>query len=120
MSDKRLAETALRLAASGRRTETMPFTVGYLQAVCKAMGHRVGEHRAAKMIAHLERKKLLKGAGSYRSKAHGFRVRLYLVPRFTVSVRRRASVKRRSERLTWWLHPLFGTHDGKPPPGRRK
>ncbi len=120
-SDRRIAEKAWRLTSSGRRdTTSMPFTVGYLQAVCRQLGHRVGEHRAAKMIHHLERKRILVEAGHYKSRTHGFRVRLYLVPRLTVSVRSRKKVKRRNERLTWWLHPLFGTHDGQPPPGRRK
>lgn len=117
--DAKLSERAWKLAATGRDTTTMPFTVGYLQHVCKALGHRVGEHRAAKMIHHLQRKHL-KEAGHYKSRAHGFRVRLYLVPRLTVSVRRRKKVKRRNERLTWWLHPLFGTPDGQPPPERRR
>jgi hypothetical protein len=121
LRDARLAEKAFRLAASSRRdTTTMPFTVGYLQSLCKAMGHRVGEHRAAKMIHHLERRRILVKAGHYKSRAHGFRVTLYLVPRLTVSVRRRKPVKRLNERLTWWLHPLFGNPDGEPPPGRRK
>lgn len=120
-SDFRLADKAWSLASSSRRdTATMPFTVGYLQSICRNLGHKVGEHRAAKMIHELERRKKLIPAGSYKSRTHGFSVRLYLVPRFTVSVRSRRKVKRRNERLTWWLHPLFGTHDGQPPPGRRK
>ena len=119
MSDRRLAERAWR-TASAKRTSSMPFTAGYLQTVCRTLGHKVGEHRAAKMIRDLQRRRILVEAGHYKSRTHGFRVRLYLVPRSTVSVRRSKPVKRRNERLTWWLHPLFGTHDGQPPPGRRR
>lgn len=121
MSDERLAEKAFRLAASGRQdTRTMPFTVGYLQHICRNLGHRVGEHRTAKMIHHLQRRRILIETGHYKARSHGFRVRLYLVPRFTVSVRRSKTVKRTNERLTWWLHPLFGDPSYEPPPGRRR
>jgi len=116
LQDRKLAEKAWLLSSSSRDTTTMPFTVGYLQAVCKALGHRVGEHRAAKMIRELQRRKLLVEAGHYKSRKHGFRVLLYLVPRFTVSVRSRKEVKLRFSRKRWWEHSLFGTFDGKPPP----
>ncbi len=114
MTDRRLAERALRYASKNRKTP-MPFTVGYLQRVCGVMGYRVGEHRAAKMINGLKRRGRLVSRGDYRSRKHGFRVTLYCVPQISLSVRRKASVKPISKR-NWWKHGLFGTPDGLPPP----
>ena len=92
----------------------MPVTVGYVQ-------RRTGmaEHRARAVRNDLVRRKLLIPVGQYRGRRHGFWVTLYRVVQpeasVTSSVRRTARVKR-NERKTWWLHPLFGTPDGRPPP----
>ena len=92
----------------------MPVTVGYVQ-------RRTGmsEHRARAVRNDLVRSGHLVEVGCYRGRRHGFWVKLYRVVQpeasVTSSVRRTRRVKR-DERKTWWLHPLFGTPDGRPPP----
>jgi hypothetical protein len=108
-------------ARRGPKNQSMPFTVGYLQRQARhGLGITLGEHRAAAAINELKRRHVLVPVGDYRSHKHGFRVTLYRVPPVTSSVRRTRVVKRRCDHRNWWIHPLFGTHDGRPPPGRLK
>jgi hypothetical protein len=96
------------------RRGSMPVTVGFVQ-------RRTGmaEHQARRIRNDLVRRKLLVPVGRYRGKKHGFWVTIYKVVQpeasVTSSVRRISRVKR-NERKTWWLHALFGTPDGRPPP----
>ena len=97
----------------------MPFTVGYLMRWSKALRHPMGEHRAAAAIHELQRLKKLIPQGFYKSKKHGYRVTLYALGARSSSVRRSEEVKAQKRRLGergWWLHSLFGTFDGLPPP----
>lgn len=86
-----------------------------MQAVArKAFGHKVGEHRAAKMVKHLRITEAITQVGSYRSLKHGFRVAVYRLHSSVVSsVRRKASVKARF----WWQHGLFGNPEAEIPEG---
>ena len=82
----------------------MPFTVGFMQ---KLTG--TGEHHARAMRNDLiERGVLVDTGRTYKSKRHGYRVKLYrvyLAAQGSCSVRRKRSVKAREP---WWRHPMFG------------
>lgn len=92
---------------------TMPVTVGFVQ-------RRTGmaEHQARRIRNELIQRGALVPVDQYQGKKHGFWVTIFRViqPRasVTASVRRIRTVK---ARIPWWQHPLFGTPDGKPPPG---
>jgi len=92
----------------------MPVTVSFVQA-------RTGmsEHESRRVRNDLVERGALVPVGRYQGRRHGFWVTLYRVLQpaasVTASVRRTRSVKRVT-RKNWWLHPLFGTLDGRPPP----
>jgi hypothetical protein len=111
-----MAEQAVTLLA--RRRDVRPLTAGFLQQqIWSFFRERIGEHRAEAMIRHLRSSRRLLQVGSYKSKRHGFHVPIYRLAQpagsVTSSVRKNSRVKPRA----WWQHPLFGTPDGKPPPG---
>jgi hypothetical protein len=113
--DRKLAEHVVVVLL--RKRDTMPLTVGFMQAVCKqGFGVKVGRARASAMISHLQSTSRITLVGRYRGKKHGFWVGIYRLAPVIVSVARNSRVKGRP----WWQHPLFGTPDGKPPPGTSK
>ena len=98
----------------------MPFTVSYVQ---RHTG--LGEHRARAVRNQMVEEGTLVDTGATYRGRHGYRVKLYRVastsrPQVLVSVRSRSSVKPRWNPRRWWEHALFGTHDGRPPPDRRR
>lgn len=111
--DLRVAEHVVTVLA--RRRQKMPLTVGFMQAVSlQGFGHKVGEHRAARMIHHLRFTNRLTPVGRYRGNPHGFFVTIYrLRDSVSSSVRRKAVVKSRE----WWEHGLFGNPNGEEPVG---
>jgi len=90
----------------------MPVTVSFVQA-------RTGmaEHQARRIRNELVERGALVPVGKYQGRKHGFWITIYRVVQpaasVTSSVRRTRVVKR----SPWWQHPIFGTPDGKPPPG---
>lgn len=107
--DLQVAEHAVTILA--RKRKKMPLTVGFMQAVAlQGFNHKVGEHRAARMIHHLRTTHRLTPVGRYRGQPHGFFVTIYrLTDTVTSSVRRKAVVKGRE----WWKHGLFGNPNGE-------
>lgn len=110
-----------------RKGEEFPLAGGWVQRVTRRLGHRVGEHRALRIITLLIEQKVVVPAGSYRHEydplqPSGFRVRLFKLrtgPLVQASVRRRKVVKRVSRR-NWWADPLCGNPDQRPPPKLRR
>jgi hypothetical protein len=116
--DRKLADHVVTVLM--RKRDTMPLTVGFMQAVCEqGFGQKVGRARASAMITHLQATNRLRLVGRYRGRRHGFFVGVYRLASITASVARNSDVKSRAKRYSpkrWWEHALFGTHDGKPPP----
>jgi hypothetical protein len=104
-----------------RRRDVRPLTAGFLrQQIWHSFRVRIGEHRAEALVRYLRTVRRIVEVGSYKAKRHGFRVTIYRLMQpagsVTSSVRKNSRVKPRA----WWQHPLFGTPDGKPPPGTTK
>jgi hypothetical protein len=108
--DKKVAEHVCSILA--RKRDRRPLTVGFMQTVAAAIGHKVGEHRAARMVNHLKATKRITQVGRYQAKTHGYYVAIYRLHSYVVSsIRRNSPVKR----LGWWQHGLFGNPDGEKP-----
>lgn len=105
-----------------------PLTERTFQAVARRLGHTVGIKRCRAMLRRLRAAKVLAPAGSYRTRytstaaPSGWCVRLVrlAVPFAPLRVQRavgtNGSVKG-DPHPRWWEHALFGTPDGRPPPG---
>jgi hypothetical protein len=115
--------------------ESFPLTEDTIQAVALRLGHRIGTKKCRALRRQLVSAGVLRDAGSYRQAYSGgavfsgYRVTLYAVTRarlkkalstsrgsFKRPVGKRVAVKR-SPRVQWWAHPLFGDPSGMPPPG---
>jgi hypothetical protein len=117
--------------------QPFPLTEGAFQAVAARLGHgNAGIKRCRAMIRRLRAEGILEDAGSYRqayrntASPSGYRVGLYRLG-FAVAgvvnrVRGTPCLKRpigegwpvkRRRMADWWEHALFGTPDGRPPPG---
>jgi hypothetical protein len=126
-----------RGAASSDPPYSFPLTEHAFCAIARKLGTPVGIKRARRLIRRGIECGLLADAGSYRSRyklggdGGGHRVRLYKLGCRIVGLRRALcrkpavgtspAVKARVVRdvLPFWLHPLFGTVDGLPPPQAR-
>lgn len=85
-----------------------------MQTVSASLGHKVGEHRAARMIHHLQRTRRITQVSRYKGSKHGYWITVYRLHSYVVSsVRRKSAVKTKP----WWQHGLFGNPDGAIPVG---
>jgi hypothetical protein len=129
--DGRIARQVIRAlararTATGRPSGPFPLTEAAFQAVARRLGLSIGDKRTRAIIKCCIALGVLESAGSYRqcyrnaAGRSGFRVRLFRLgataaAKRTASVGKRTRVKR-SRRLRWWAHPLFGEPNGRPPP----
>jgi hypothetical protein len=109
-----------------RQSTAFPLTEGAFQAIARRLGLSIGQKRARAIIKRCIALGVLESAGSYRQRYRssasrsGFRVPLFRLgttaaAKRTASVGKRTRVKR-SRRVRWWAHPLFGDLHGLPPP----
>jgi hypothetical protein len=131
--DGRIALQVLRALARARRvtrkprfTEPFPLTEDAFQAIARRLGLSIGDKRTRAIIKRCVALGVLESAGSYRQRYRrsagrsGFQVPLFRLgtsaaAKRKASVGKRRSVKR-SRRVRWWAHPLFGEPNGRPPP----
>jgi hypothetical protein len=111
--------------------ESFPLTAGTFQKAALRLGIAVGLKRSGALVRRLEDSGVLEHGGWYRQAytnregAGAFRVRLYRLAAYAAALgRKRLSAPRASSspkpRVRWWRHPLFGDHQGRPPPGWTK
>jgi hypothetical protein len=136
--DGRIALQVIRALVRARRTTTpfrepksstqaaFPLTEDAFQAIARRLGHQIGDKRTRAITKRCVALGVLEGAGSYRQRYRssavrsGFRVPLFRLGT-TAAAKRKASVGKRrlvkrSRRVRWWAHPLFGEPNGRPPP----
>ena len=132
-ADGKIALDVLRHLLGARQAvdapERFPLTERAIQAFTRKLGHRIGQKRCRGLRHRLEAAGVIRASGHYRqpyrdsATRSGYRVRLFRLLRRAPSlhsgkhpVGKHTSVKR-SRRLRWWQHPLFGDPSGLPPPG---
>ena len=131
---------ARRKLVQGRPWEPFPLTGETFRRVALRLGERVGQKRSLQLIRRLRDAGVLVPASAYLGGSRigpGYKVTLYLAvdraaapvgvgasskgrrPTKQASVGNDHPVKSRTRRhlASCWGHQLFGTHDGRPPPG---
>jgi hypothetical protein len=108
-----------------------PLTEEAFQRVAGKLGHAVGIKRSRTIIRRLLATGVITTAGSYRQMYQntdtrsGFRVTLFslgakIARRRSAPQQRAVGRRGRVKPFRWWKHGLFGTPDGRPPPGLSK
>jgi hypothetical protein len=128
--DGRIARQVLRALVRARAAadmpETFPLAEDAFQAVARRLGLSIGDKRTRAIIKRCTALGVLESSGSYRQRCRnspgrsGFRVPLLRLGTTAAAIRKASVGKRRpvkrSRRVRWWAHPLFGEPNGRPPP----
>jgi hypothetical protein len=115
-----------RSAITATPGDRFPLTEATFQAVARKLGHEIGIKRSRAVLHRLVQVDVILPSGSYRQAyrrqgVSGFRVKLRIGAALAPLRRKRpvgrGGAVKAAGPTRWWQHPLFGTLDGRPPPG---